>query len=128
MTKVLVDTSILVEFLRYKKKKTAYEKLLETNCQPVVSFITPAELWAGKSVWESKEKAKALETVLSGVETVFPRQSTLILAGKLRAKYNISLPDALIAACAVERKLPLLTLNLKELGKVREIKLFKIKR
>ncbi len=56
MKKVLIDTSVLIEFLRVKNKKTIYEKILEDSCQPVVSFITPAELWAGKSVVNNSDK------------------------------------------------------------------------
>jgi len=125
MKKVLVDTSVIVEFLRVKEEETLYEKVLGEKIQPVVSFITPAELWAGESVWESKEKAKFLEIVLSGVEVVFPGVSTLKLAGKLRAKYKISLLDAFVAAAAIEEKLSLATLNTKDFGKIKGVKLWR---
>lgn len=126
MKKILIDTSALVEFLRLKKKETLYEKILIERWQPVVSFITPAELWAGKSVWESTSKAQWLENLLSAVEIVFPSLSTLRLSGKLRAKYQISLLDAFIAACAIEKKLPLATLNLKDFKKIKEVKIFEL--
>lgn len=126
MKKVLVDTSVLVEFLRVKKKKTVYEGVLKLGWQPVVSFITSAELWAGMSAWEDKVKAKALEKLLSGVEVVFPQDSTLKLSGKLRAYYQVSLLDAFVAACAIEKKLPLVTLNLKDFKKIKEVKVLRI--
>jgi len=125
MKKVLVDTSVIVEFLRVKGKETIYEKILAEKVQPVVSFITPAELWAGESVWEVKEKAKLLEIVLSGVEVVFPGVSTLKLAGKLRAKHKISLLDAFVAAAAIEQNLSLATLNTKDFEKIKEVKLWR---
>ena len=126
MKKVLVDTSVLIEFLRVKKEKTFYEKILENSYQPVVSFITAAELWAGKSVWESKKKARALEVVLEGVEIVFPGLSTLKLAREITVKYRISLIDGFIAAAGLEEKLPLATLNLKDFGKIKGIKILRI--
>lgn len=125
MKKVLVDTSVLIEFLRVKTKETIYEKILAKRRQPVVSFITPAELWAGRSVWENKKKAELLGTLLSGIEIVFPALATLKLSGKLKVKYQISLLDAFIAAAAIEKGLPLITLNLKDFKKIKELKLWK---
>lgn len=125
MKKVLVDTSVLVEFLRIKEK-TVYREVLSKGWRPVVSFITPAELWAGRSAWEDKGKTKALEKLLSAIEIVFPQASTLKLSGKLRAHYQISLLDAFIAACAIEEKLPLFTLNLRDFKKIKGVNLFKI--
>lgn len=124
MKKVLIDTSVLIEFLRFKRKKTLYEEILARKWRPVVSFITPAELWAGRSVWESKKKAELLETLLSGVEIIFPSVYTLKLSGKLRAKYRISLLDAFIASAAIEKNLPLVTLNVKDFKKIKKVKIF----
>lgn len=126
MKKVLVNTSVLIEFLRVKRKETVYEKILAKGWQPVASFITPAELWAGKSVWEDKEKASLLEKVLSGLEIILPSLSTLKLAGNLRARYQISLLDTFVAACGIEEKLPLVTLNVKDFKKIREIKILNL--
>lgn len=123
MKKVLIDTSILIEFLRLKRKKTVYEEILAKKYRPVISFITMAELWAGKSVWEKKDKAVLLENLLAGIEIIFPSLSTLKLSGKLRAKYRISLLDAFIAACAIEKKLPLSTLNVRDFKKIKGIKI-----
>ncbi|MBL7150684.1 PIN domain-containing protein [Candidatus Microgenomates bacterium] len=122
MKKVLIDTSVLIEFLRVKKKKTLYERILTGKWRPVVSFITPAELWAGKSVWQDKNKTELLENLLSGIEIIFPSPVTLKLTGKLRAQYQISLLDAFIAAAAIEQKLSLATFNLKDFKKIKEVK------
>jgi len=124
MKKFLVDTSVLIEFLRVKNKITVYERILSQDYRPVVSFITPAELWAGKSVWEDQKKAKLLEKLLEPIEVVLPSSASLKLAGRLRAKHNISLLDTFIAAAAIEKKLPLATLNFKDFEKIKEITLF----
>jgi len=126
MKKVLVDTSVLIEFLRFRKKRTAYEKILSRGWRPVVSFITPAELWAGKSVWETKQKAELLETLLSGIGIIYPSLDTLKFSGKLRAKFGISLLDGFIAACAIEHELPLATLNVKDFKKIKGVELIEV--
>ena len=46
MKKVVVDTSVLIEFLRVKDQPTVYEALLDKGYMPVIIFITVAELWA----------------------------------------------------------------------------------
>lgn len=123
MTEVLLDTSVLIEFLRAKGKKTAFEQLLARGWRPAISFITLAELWAGKSVWESKEKTAVLEKLLSGMRVILPAAEVLKLSGKLKAEYGISLLDAFIAAEALQKKLPLATLNQKDFGKIKGLKL-----
>lgn len=123
MKKVLVDTSVLIEFLRIRKKKTVYEEILRQKWLPVISFITSAELWAGRSVWENKKKKEILENLLSGIEIIFPSLDTLKLSGKLKVTYNISLSDAFIAACALENRLSLITLNFKDFKKIKQLKI-----
>lgn len=114
MKEIVVDTSVLIEFLRVNNRKTVYETILDKDFLPVLSFITVAELWAGKSVWKDREMRIVLEKLISGVKVVYPNYETLTQAGELRAKYDVSLPDCFIAALALEQKLPLVTLNKKD--------------
>jgi len=114
MKEIVVDTSVLIEFLRVNDRKTVYETVLDKNFLPVLSFITVAELWAGKSVWEDGEMRTVLEKLISGVKVVYPNYEILSQSGRLRSEYKISLPDCFIAALALERKLPLVTLNKKD--------------
>lgn len=97
MKKILLDTSVL---------------------------ITHTELYAGESVWQKKEAKRELEKLLSGLEIIIPNLEVSKLAGKIRAKYQVNLLDALIAAEAVTSRLPLSTLNLKDFGKIKGVKLF----
>lgn len=121
MKQLVVDTSILIEFLRVKQKRTTYQYILEKNFLPVVSFITVAELWAGKSVWEDAKIKENLEKLFSGMKIVYPNFKVLVRAGELRAKYNISLLDAFIAALALEENLPLVTLNKKDFLRIKDL-------
>lgn len=125
MKKVLIDTSILIDFLRRKdKEKSLLFKLLRLNRQPAIALITHAELFAGKSVWRKKKARQELTDLIAGLEIILPNEEVSQLAGKFRAKYQINLLDAMIAAEAVISQLPLLTLNLKDFQKIRGLKLF----
>jgi predicted nucleic acid-binding protein len=49
-----------------------------------------------------------------------------LLAGEIRAKNNIDLIDATIAATAVSEKLPIVTLNKKHFQKIPGLKLIRV--
>ncbi|KKR48084.1 MAG: PIN domain protein [Candidatus Curtissbacteria bacterium GW2011_GWA1_40_16] len=109
MKKVLLDTSVIIDFLRRKdKEKSLFAHLLQEGNQTAVSIITHCELYAGKSVWEEKDAKEELE------------------AGQIRAKSDLNLLDAIIAATAKIYNLELATLNLKDFKKVEELHLFKL--
>ena len=114
MKEIVVDTSVLIEFLRVSDRKTVYETILDKGFLPVLSFITVSELWAGKSVWEEERLRTVLEKLISGVKVVYPNYEALTHSGKLRAEHGISLLDCFIASLALDRKLPLVTLNKKD--------------
>jgi tRNA(fMet)-specific endonuclease VapC len=113
--KVLIDTSILIDFLRAKnKEKTYYYQSVKHGVKPVISLITYAELYAGRSVWEKKQAKKELEILLSGIKIAFPTENTAKEAGRIRAKTSILLYDAIIASTALSLKIPLFTFNKKD--------------
>ncbi len=114
MKQVVIDSSVLIEFLRVDNRPTVYEGALDKGYSPVISFITVAELWAGKSVWEDKKTKKILTKLISGTTVVYPNFDILQQGGKLRAEYGISLLDCFIAALALEKEFPLVTLNKKD--------------
>lgn len=127
MKKVLLDTSVLIDFLRRKdKEKSLLVKIIRSGYSPAISLITHTELYAGKSIWKSKKARTELENLLSGLEIIIIHEKVSRLAGKLRAKYEINLLDAMVAAEAATSNLSLATLNLKDFNKIREISLLEI--
>lgn len=125
MKKILLDTSVLVDFLRRKdKEESVLVKILRSGDILVISLVTHTELYAGKSVWQKKEAKRELEKLLSGLEIIIPNLSVSKLAGKIRARYQVNLLDALIAAEAITSRLPLATLNLKDFKKIKGVKIF----
>lgn len=128
MKKILLDTSVLIDFLRRKdREKSLLVEIARLGYSPAISLTTHTELFSGKSVWQKKRAKKELEVLLSGLEIILVNEQVSLMAGKLRARYQIGLIDAIIAACAIEQKLPLLTLNVKDFKKIKGIKLLKVK-
>ena len=108
--KVVVDTSVIVDYLRTKDLKSLFVKIKNTG-DIVISLITVAELYCGKSVQEAGPERETLEGIAGGAEIMIPDLKIAKSAGYLRAKYQSSLADAFIASLAIEMDLPLATLD-----------------
>lgn len=127
MKKVLLDTSVLIDFLRRKdKEKTLLMGIVHSGYTAFISLITHTELFAGRSVWQKEKARKELKELLSGLEVIIVNRKVSRLAGMFCAKYQLDLIDAIIAAEAVISRLPLATLNWKDFKKIKEVKIFEL--
>lgn len=117
MKKVLVDTSVLIDFLRRPKRRDSWYLNLAKQNQLVVSLITVAEIYSGRSA-QTKAGKKVLEGILAGVEIRIPNLNIAMTAGAMRAKLDLSLADAFIASLGIVAKLPLASFNSKHFAKV----------
>jgi len=125
MDKFLVDTSVIIEFLRgYSKGIQILDSFREKGIL-MISVITSAELYFGcRNEWEEKELELLLDTF---IEIPLKRQ-ILSMANKLNKeygkRYNCDLIDMLIAATAIVEKAKLVTLNLKHFNMIEEIEVY----
>ena len=125
MKRLLLDTSVVIDFLRQKdKKKTLLYKLSNEKC--AISLITHTELFAGKSVWESKVARQELETLFSGL-TIIPMNNAISeKAGAIKAFYkNVDLLDCIIAATAIHHDMELVTFNTKDFSPIEKLMLYR---
>ena len=124
MAKVLLDTSVVIDFLRRKdKEKSALFLLAEDENQLFASIITHTELYAGKSVWENQEALKEIELLFSGINLLLLDELTSKEAGRIRANYQTNLLDAIIAATALRHSLSLATLNVKDFEMIKKLQI-----
>lgn len=112
MARILVDTDILIDFLRGTRRATDF---VGNEALPLtISAITAAELYAG--IRDGTERT-ALERMLLASD-VLPIDSDVAKLGGLYRRdfgksHGVGLPDALIAATASIHNLALATLNRK---------------
>lgn len=123
MKNILIDTSVIIDFLRRKdKEQTLLYGLTEETLY--ISIISHAELYAGKSIWEKSDVKKALEKTLSKIPILNIETGISIKAGHIKAyHHNNSLVDCIIAATAITNNLELATLNVKDFKPIKELML-----
>jgi predicted nucleic acid-binding protein len=110
--RLLIDTDVLIDYLRDKAEAVSY---LEGLNEPLLlSVITIAELYAG--VRDGAERT-TLDEFIHAFEIVPVDREISIKGGLYRRDYmkshNVGLADALIAASAETHRAELVTLNSK---------------
>lgn len=125
MSRILLDSSIIIDLLRRKDKtQTLLHKLTLQGYHLAIAIITHAELYSGKSIWEKQKAREELETILQYIEIISIDKSISEKAGEIRAHYQINLLDAIIASTAIHHNLSLATLNIKDFEKIPKLKLY----
>lgn len=121
---VLIDTSIIIDYLRQKdKRKTILFDLINKKHVLHMSIISHAESYAGKSIWEKREAKETLEALFLDINIISLSERISESAGEISAKYNVDIVDSIIAATAISKNYPLATLNIKDFEKINGIKI-----
>lgn len=111
MADVLVDTDVLIDHLRGAAELKPGRNRLH------YSVITRAELYAGST-------ASALtDRLLEPLREIPVDREVAERAGRVVREFGLRLPDALIAATALERGLQLATRNRRDFAKVRGLRM-----
>ncbi len=108
---LLVDTDIFIDHLRGTHELTARRHRLH------FSVVTRAELIAGNSATD------AITALLAPFKEISVDRAVAERAGRIRRESGVRLPDALIAATALENGLSLVTRNRSDFDKIRQLRL-----
>lgn len=111
MADVLVDTDIFIDHLRGSAELKAGRNRLH------YSVVTRAELFAGNSATDLVSRLLAPFRELTVDRCVAER------AGRVVGEFQLRLPDALIAATAMENSLTLMTRNRQDFDKLRGLRI-----
>jgi len=113
---ILLDSSVLIDALNHRKGRHAFlGELVSRNERLACCAITVAEIYAGMKPKEARDTAELLASLeyFETTRTVAQRAGTLKSAWAAKG-VTLSLPDALIAAVAIEYDLVLATENRKD--------------
>lgn len=108
---VLVDTDVFIDHLRGAVELKPGRNRLH------YSVVTRAELFAGNSATDLVSQLLAPFRELPVDRSVAER------AGRVVREFQLRMPDALIAATALENRLTLMTRNRKDFDKVRGLRI-----
>ncbi|MGB3683020.1 MAG: type II toxin-antitoxin system VapC family toxin [Rubrobacteraceae bacterium] len=107
---LLMDTDVLIEYLRGRERAAEYLEDLEADLS--ISVVSVAELFAGV---KGNEEERALQQFLLAFSVLTVTETVARMGGLYRREYSPShgtgLADALIAATAEEQGLSLVTFN-----------------
>ncbi len=120
MTQLLIDTDVLIDYLRDRAEAVAY---LESVTPPLsVSAITVAELYAG--VRDGDERL-TLDQFVDSFQVIALDEKIAARAGLIRRDFGRShgtgLADAIIAATAEAHDANLVTLNSKQFQMLKDV-------
>jgi hypothetical protein len=112
VAKYLLDTGLVLRHLRGQRRSVQFLRSLGALGRLSVATVTRLEVHAGMQ----PEERLATQKLLSGVATYDMDRETADRAGDLiaasrSAGETLSVPDAIIAATAVQHSLSLVTLN-----------------
>lgn len=114
----LIDTNVIINF--FGQKFPASTNTFLSALEPLISFITYIELFSSNNLQD-----KDILLLNSFVEsaTIFTQIDTRIIqtAISIRKNYNVKLPDAVIAATAIVHNLTLISGNIKDFEKIKEL-------
>ena len=103
----LIDTNAIIDFCNGKLPEEGKKLLLSQS--PQVSVITNIELFASKTISEPEEALLKKFIALSKVDGVTTDLINTII--QIRREYRLKMPDAIIAATAIQNDLTLITRN-----------------
>lgn len=115
-----LDTNALIYFLKGDEKvvKILREKISQ-GPRFFISTITEAELFSYPEI--TPEEFAKIEDILKTLSIISIDSQIARLSGFFKRKYNISLPDAIIAATSYLTNSTILTRNIKHFEKIQEI-------
>ena len=131
MTKVLLDTDIIVDFLRNGlDASNIFMDIKSKNVQAFVSVITTFELYNGVLLSNNpKQKLDELAVMLQQIEIIQFDNTQSYIASKIysylvKKGLKIEMRDILISACAISKNIKIITNNRKHFNRIPELQFY----
>lgn len=128
-SRILIDSTILIDFLRKEKKeKSVLWRLKEAYERLAISSVSVFELYAGAT---SEQKMNDVKTLLKWFNIIAFTDEIAETAGEIFRQLKkdsklIDFRDLLIASSAVFHNLNLATLNVKHFDKIPNLELVQL--
>ncbi len=119
-SKYLIDTNSVIDFLGNKFPASGMDFIrMVVDEIPIVSVITKIEVLG----FNTTDANQTLLVNFMNDATILELTNNVVeICIKLRKNYRIKLPDAIIAATAIAYDLVLITRNISDFNKIKEVK------
>ena len=118
---ILIDTDVIIDHLRGIEEARKLLKAVENGrLSAYFSTITEVELYSGNKMEGKAEKRRA-QLLLDLMHRVDVNGEIAGKAGELCRRYQIELPNALIAATAIRVRAKLVTRNIKHYETIKKL-------
>lgn len=119
----MIDTSIIIDYLRKKNKKKSQFYKSVGNYTLFVSTITLFEFFAGA---KDERKRQDIDNIMEYVKILPFTKNTAKKSGEIHQSLKnknklIEIKDLFIAATALSHNLPLMTLNVKHFDRIEDL-------
>jgi predicted nucleic acid-binding protein len=116
----LIDTNILIDHLRGVSKATTFIRRARTGGIVWISVITVAEIYTGQRTRQARQGAK-VGRFLNLFRTAYLDAPIARLGGEIARDCGTALPDALIAATAIRKRLAVATRNVSHFDRIPDL-------
>jgi predicted nucleic acid-binding protein len=125
MGEIIVDANVLIRYLGKEIRATkVLEKLIVEGKRIFIPTIVIAEMLSYLKL--TNEERMIIKGFVSNFEIIPLDFSIAEIGGMLRSKYKMKLGDAIIAATAIYYNSPLLTFNVRDFKKIKELKIISL--
>ena len=119
--KYLWDTNTVIYYLQQQFPESA-ERFMDDSIRetlPCISAITEIELLCWKA--NSEKVIEVMQGFINDAVVIELENEIKLKAAELRKRYQIKLPDAIIAATAIVYDLTLITRNISDIKMIQEL-------
>ncbi len=119
-----LDTNFIIYYLIKDNKAEEFFRENLANNFYYVSAISRVELFSYPEITDSE--SISIESFLSAARSVLIDNEIAMVAAGLSRKYKIKTPNSIVAATALYTNTHLVTRNVKDFEKIKELKLIKV--
>lgn len=120
MRRLLFDSNIIIYYLNNTPEVNSYfEQIKSSEIIPVISVISKIEVLSYPNIKQSE--IEVIKKVLDDFEIVDLTENIIENTIQLKRNYNIKLPDAIIAATAMQENIGLLTRDEKDFQDIKSL-------
>ncbi len=118
---IFIDTNIIINYFKAEAKAVNFFEKYKNKENFGISIITKIEITSYPYITE--EEFLKIEEFLKEFIIIPVDENISSICSYLRRKYKMKLGDAIIAATAIYYNSPLLTFNIRDFKKIKELKI-----